>query len=95
LGNTNLFGRLTTVYENSMAGALRIRARDGAGVAWLPESLVAPDLAAGLLVQTGSPEWTVGLDIRMLRNQAHSNRLTRAIWSFLELRQTLPLVSVR
>jgi len=49
----NLHGRLRTVYENSMAGALRIRARAGDGVAWLPKSLVAPDLESGFLVRTG------------------------------------------
>lgn len=88
----NLHGRLRTVYENSMAGALRIRARDGAGVAWLPESLVAPDLATGILVQTGREAWSVDLEIRLLRNKSRSNRLTRAIWSFLEVRQTVSLV---
>ena len=27
-------GRLQVVYQNTMAGALRIRARDGHGLAW-------------------------------------------------------------
>ena len=85
--------RLQTVYENSMAGALRIRARGGDGVAWLPESLVAPDLEAGILVRTGEADWTVDLDIRMYRNPAHSNRLTRAIWSFLDVRQSVVLAT--
>ena len=84
--------RLKTVYENAMAGALRIRARDGAGVAWLPESLVAPDLSAGILVQTGPSDWTVDLEIRIIRAKSHTNRLTRSIWSFLEVRQSVPLL---
>ncbi len=83
--------RLRTVYENSMAGALRIRARDGSGVAWLPESLVAPDLASGILVRTGPDDWTVDLQIRMLRSRRHANGLTRSIWSFLEDRKFIPL----
>lgn len=87
--------RLRTVYENSMAGALRIRARDGSGVAWLPESLVAPDLEAGLLVRTGDPKWDVNLEIRLLRNRDHSNRLTRSIWAYLAMRETVPLVTRR
>ncbi len=85
--------RLQTVYENSMAGALRIRARDGSGVAWLPESLIEPDLARNILVRTGSDDWTVALEIRLYRNKRHLNRLTRSIWSFLEVRQALPLIS--
>ena len=83
---------LRTVYENSMAGALRIRARDGSGVAWLPESIVASDLVAGTLVRTGHMDWKVDLEIRMFRNKNHSNRLTRAIWSFLEVRQSVLLL---
>lgn len=88
----NLTGRLRVVYENAMAGALRIRAREGIGVAWLPESLLAPDLKAGLLVPVGDAGWTVNLDIRMYRNTRFSNRVTRAIWSFLEVRQSVPLI---
>lgn len=83
--------RLRTVYENAMAGALRIRARDGSGVAWLPESLIAPDIAAGILTRTGAPDWCVDLEIRLFRNIRHQNRLTRAIWSFLEVRQSVSL----
>lgn len=91
LAEKNLSGRLRTVYENSMAGALRIRARAGDGVAWLPASLVAPDLENGLLVRTGDDDWDIKLEIRLFRNIEHTNRLTRSIWTFLELRQGVPL----
>jgi DNA-binding transcriptional LysR family regulator len=86
--------RLGVVYENSMAGALRIRARDGAGVAWLPRSLVQPDLEAGLLVQTGEPDWEIGLEIRLHRLREHANQLTRKIWVFLAARESVPLTVV-
>lgn len=78
---------LRTVYENSMAGALRIRARDGAGIAWLPRSLVAPDLENGQLTTIGQAEWQVELEIRLYRSRSHTNRLTRAIWGFLQFRE--------
>jgi DNA-binding transcriptional LysR family regulator len=84
---------LRPVYENAMAGALRILARTGDGVAWLPKTLVQPDLDSGLLVQTGRPEWVVDLEIRLHRNTERTNRVTRAIWSFLEVRQSVSLVS--
>ena len=77
---------LAVVYENSMAGALRIRARDGAGIAWLPRSLVAPDLESGVLTVVGQPEWEVPLQIRLHRLSEHSNKLTRAIWTYLCVR---------
>ncbi|NNE79412.1 MAG: LysR family transcriptional regulator [Silicimonas sp.] len=89
----NLGTRLQAIYENSMAGALRIRARDGSGIAWLPQSLIEPDLARNILVQTGHNDWTVDLEIRLQRNKRHLNQLTRSIWSFLEVRQSLPLLS--
>jgi len=76
--------RLHTIYENSMAGALRMRARAGDGVAWLPKSLVAPDLDSGALVGTGKTNWTVDLSIRLYRDSQHSNRTTRSVWSFLQ-----------
>lgn len=79
-----LQSRLRTVYENSMAGALRMRARAGDGVAWLPRSLVAPDIDSGLLVVTGAKEWSVPLEIRLFRNEERTNHTTRSIWNFLE-----------
>ena len=86
-----LSDRLRTVYENSMAGALRIRARAGDGVAWLPQSLIAPDLESKLLVRTGVADWDIGLEIRLFRNLQRSNRITRSIWSLLEVRQAVSL----
>lgn len=90
----DLTSRLRMVYENSMAGALRIRARAGDGVAWLPRSLVAPDLDAGVLVRTGEADWNVDLQIRLFRNPERSNRVTRSIWSFFEVRQDVSLVTM-
>ena len=75
--------RLNVVYENSMVGALRVRARDGHGIAWLPRSLVQPDLDAGHLALAGRRKWFVKLDVRIYRLAANSNVLTRKIWSHL------------
>lgn len=86
-------GSLAVVYENSMAGALRVRARDGDGVAWLPLSLVKPDLDAGLLARAGNASWSINLQIRMHRTNENTNDLTRKIWKFLSLREGVPLVS--
>lgn len=84
--------RLQVVYENSMAGALRVRARDGAGVAWLPQSLVQPDLEGGLLTLAGRPDWSIDLQICLHRLTANANPLTRKIWTFLALREGVSLV---
>jgi len=87
LSRHGLRRRLTVVYENSMAGALRIRARDGAGIAWLPQSLILPDLETGQLTVLGDADWRIDLEIRLYRLRSHTNRLTRAIWTYLRLRE--------
>ena len=93
LARHGLHDRLRAVYENTMGGALRIRARAGDGVAWLPQSLVAPDIEQGILVQTGAPEWAVDVQICLCRDRGRNNRITRALWSFLEIRQNVSLIA--
>lgn len=83
LARTGLKARLRCVYENAMSNALQMRARDGAGVAWLPHSLVAPDLEAGALVAAGGAAWEVPLTIRLHRMRGRANSLTRGIWSHI------------
>ncbi len=81
LDKLELTRRLDIQYENSMAGALRIKARDGVGVAWLPKSLVQPDLDSGDLVVAGAKRWSIRLAIRLHRNTKKTNSLTRKIWT--------------
>lgn len=83
--------RLDVVYENSMVGALRIRVRDGQGIAWLPQSLVQPDIDSGLLAVAGHHNWSIELQIRLHRTKDNTNPLTRKIWTFLALRENIPL----
>ena len=89
----NLHARLQVVYENSMAGALRIRVREGLGIAWLPKSLVEPDIEAGLLALIGNKKLEIALEIKLHRNRRQANSLTNKIWSFLERRENAPLLS--
>lgn len=89
----NLNERLNVVYENSMAGALRVRARDGGGVAWLPKSLVQPDLDAGFLTVTGKPNLAIALQIRLHRLDTNTNPLTQEIWRFLAARENDHLIT--
>ena len=92
LNANNLHARLQVVYENSMAGALLSRVREGNGVAWLPKSLVASDLEAGNLTRIGSPNWHAALDIKLHRIRRHGNSLTNKIWGFLLRREDVPLL---
>ncbi|MGE8940832.1 LysR family transcriptional regulator [Leptospira interrogans] len=93
LGANDLRDRLQVVYENSMAGALRIRVRDGTGLAWLPTSLVAPDLEAGVLAPAGASRWQIPLDIMLYKMRQQENSFTNKIWSFLKERENRPLLS--
>jgi len=86
--------RLRVVYENAMVGALRIRVREGSGLAWLPKSLVAPDLEAGFLGHAGGKKWEIALDIKLHRRRQQSDALTGKIWNFLERRRKKPLLAV-
>ncbi|MDX2203365.1 MAG: LysR family transcriptional regulator [Hyphomicrobiaceae bacterium] len=93
LRTSGLRARLQVVYENSMGGALRIRVRDGTGLAWLPESLVAPDLEAGVLAQAGASRWQIPLDIMLYKMRQQENALIGKIWRFLKAREDSPLLS--
>lgn len=75
--------RLQRVYENSMAGALRIRARDGLGLAWLPRTLVAPDLSSNQLCIAGAAHWWIELDICLHKLADNDNRMVTNIMAFL------------
>ena len=59
--------RLDTVFTAHHAATLRTMARTGRGLAWLPESLVAEDLAAGSLRRAGPQGLEVALDIHLIR----------------------------
>ena len=92
LRKRNLIAHLTPIYENSMSGALRIRARDGLGVAWLPQSLVESDIESGLLTWAADEKWAIEVDIRIHRLKRNHNSLIRKIWTFLALRERVPLI---
>ncbi|MEH3145090.1 MAG: LysR substrate-binding domain-containing protein [Methylobacterium frigidaeris] len=63
--------------ENSMAEALRAMALGGHGVAWLPHSLVAPEIAAGRLALV-SPE--MPMEIRLYRSAERARPFLDAVW---------------
>lgn len=64
--------------ENSMAEALKFMAIEGHGVAWLPRSLVAPELGNGTL-QVVAPE--MPMDIRLYRSADRTRPLIEKVWA--------------
>ncbi|KMO30955.1 LysR family transcriptional regulator [Methylobacterium variabile] len=67
--------------ENAMAEALKVMALEGHGLAWLPRSLVARDLAEGRLLASGE---SLPLEIRLYRNAAHRRAAVAAVWQAAE-----------
>lgn len=63
---------------------LRAMARDGRGIAWLPESLIEEDLAAKTLVAAGDEAWTIPVDIRLYRQRERGTRIAEDFWSAVQ-----------
>ncbi|XLM20509.1 LysR substrate-binding domain-containing protein, partial [Chromobacterium piscinae] len=56
---------LSLRYETDMAEGLKQMALAGHGLAFLPESSVAAECAAGLLTVAGGDEWSVEMEVRL------------------------------
>jgi DNA-binding transcriptional LysR family regulator len=67
--------------ENAMAEALKFMTLEGHGLAWLPRSLVARELAEGHLIATGEE---TALEIRLYRNAGHRRAAVVALWEAAE-----------
>lgn len=62
---------------------LKTMALEGRGIAWLPQSLVAGELAEGRLVVVMPDEadaWQVPLDVRLFRATGGQTPVTEALW---------------
>jgi LysR family transcriptional regulator, hypochlorite-specific transcription factor HypT len=68
-------------YENPMADGLRSMVRNGLGVGWLPESLIANELKRGELVIAGDAEWQTEVEVRLYRSVEHPKSIVESIWS--------------
>lgn len=69
--------RLTT---NPFADGLRLMVANGLGVAWLPESLIARELAAGSMVRAATTDLDVPLDVLVLRPSHRLNANGECLW---------------
>lgn len=68
-------------FTSHLAAVLRGLARDGRGPAWLPQSLVRPDLADGSLVRLGAED--IALEIRLVRPASTLGRAAEHFWAGL------------
>ncbi len=60
-------------FENVYSHTLKSMAREGLGLAWLPESSILPDLEKGSLCRAGDKHWDIEFDVQLFyRNTAVS-----------------------
>jgi DNA-binding transcriptional LysR family regulator len=68
------------VFTSHLAAALLSMTRDGTGIAWLPQSLAAPDVEAGRLTRAGDASFDIPLEIRLFRPHARLSRAAEDLW---------------
>ena len=71
---------LHSIFESALAEALRAAAVAGLGLAWLPFSLVADDVAHGRLVPAGGIEFDVPLQVRLYVSRSMLTGRCRNLW---------------
>lgn len=77
-----------SVYEASIATALRAMVVEDYGVAWIPNSIVADDLAKGRLVRAGKDDDDICLNIKIYRYERNTEPRTEKFWQALLLRDS-------
>ncbi len=75
---------LELCYEADMAMLLMNMAKEGYGVAWVPESAAQALLEGKTLVRAGGPEWGTQLEIRSYRSLKSSNPALEELWKSME-----------
>lgn len=76
---------LVTVYEDSIAAALKSAALEGLGVGWLPEALVKQELEAGRLINIseGNSDFEVAIDVTVYQGRRPKTRSFERFWNAL------------
>ncbi|CAN7542705.1 LysR substrate-binding domain-containing protein [Pseudoduganella sp. LjRoot289] len=74
---------LRNCYESDLAELLKTMALSGHGLAWLPESCIARELAEGKLVRAGGEQWTMRLEIRLFRAIGRRKPMLDELWDRL------------
>ena len=77
----NLEGRAQTVFTAHLASVVRTMALDGRGMAWLPQTLIADDLASGRLIESAPRDWRVEMEIRLYRDRSSLGKAAEDFWA--------------
>jgi DNA-binding transcriptional LysR family regulator len=68
------------IFKAHLASVLRTMALDGRGMAWLPQTLISEDLAAGRLVEAAPQDWFIEMEIRLYRDRSPLGRAAEQFW---------------
>jgi DNA-binding transcriptional LysR family regulator len=71
------------VFKAHLASVLRTMTLDGRGMAWLPRTLIADDLAAGRLVEAAPADWFIELEIRLYRDRSALGKAAEDFWAMV------------
>jgi len=80
LGHELTAARLRPVFTAHLASVLKSMALDGRGIAWLPQTLVREELAAGRLQVAGPAHWRIPLELRLYRDPAPLAPFAEGFW---------------
>jgi DNA-binding transcriptional LysR family regulator len=72
---------LDPVFTSPLAAALHTMCRQGQGMAWLPRTMAAEDLAAGRLVEAGGEDFSIALEIRLVRPVRRQSKTAEGFWA--------------
>lgn len=72
---------LERVFVSHLAAVLQSMAREGRGLAWLPENQVVDDLNGGRLVPVGDESWVIPIEIHLFRANDPLPPKSEEFWS--------------
>jgi LysR family transcriptional regulator, hypochlorite-specific transcription factor HypT len=70
-----------SVFQAHLASVLRTMVLDGRGMAWLPQTLIADDLAWGRLLEAAPRDWHIEMEIRLYRDRFPLGKAAEEFWT--------------
>lgn len=80
LGGELAAAAMLPVFTAHLASVLKSMALEGRGLAWLPQSLVREELAAGRLLVAGPAHWRIPVEVRLYREPGPLGAHAEAFW---------------
>ncbi|MEL6508330.1 MAG: LysR family transcriptional regulator [Pseudomonadota bacterium] len=72
-----------TIYVDGLVEAIKRRMLAGGGFAWIPQTAIAAELAAGRVVPIGGADWTGSLTITAFADPAGFDPVAQELWDRL------------